>query len=132
VVDLYTTDLPMTVFCAARGHAARLVRQWLPDAGGLALELDRRSGGGSAVFPDGTGVLPGVSGRLTISCDEQDRCHLEAWNLTIDQGRLQPVRFVPGRELRLTDPDGRALFVRLVGMVGRSVLVEYRKPGAGE
>ena len=30
VVDLYTADLPMTVFCAAHGHAARLVRQWLP------------------------------------------------------------------------------------------------------
>ena len=119
----------MTVFCAARGHAARLVRKWRPDSGGLALELDRSPGGGSAVFPDGTGVLPGVSGRLTVGRDEQDRCHLEAWNLTIDQGRLQPVRFVPGRELRLTDPDGRALFVGIVGMVGRSALVEYRKPG---
>ncbi len=131
-VDLYTTDLPMTVFCAARGHAARLARKWRPDSGGLALELDRSPGGGSAVFPDGTGVLPSVSGRLTVSRDEQDRCHLEAWNLTIDQGRLQPVRFVPGRELRLTDPDGRAIIVRLVGMEGRSALVEYRKPGAEE
>ena len=131
-VNLYTTHLPMTVFCAARGQAARLVRQWLPDSGGLALDLDRRPGGGSAVFPDGSGALPGVSGRLTITRDEQDRCHLGAWNLTVDQGRLQPVRFVPGRELRLTDPDGRAIFVRLVGMEGRSALVEYRKPGAEE
>lgn len=78
-MDLYTTHLPMTVFCAARGHAARLVRQWLPDSGGLALELDRSPGGGSAVFPSGT-----------------------------------------------------ALFTRLVGMVERSALVEYRKPEAGE
>ena len=131
VVDLYTTHLPMTVFCAARGHAARLVRKWRPDSGALALELDRSPGGGSAVFPDGTGVLPSVSGRLTVSRDEQDRCHLEAWNLTIDQGRLQPVRFVPGRELRLTDASGTALFVRLLGMAGRSV-VEYRKPGTGD
>ena len=131
-VDLYTTGLPMTVFCAARRHAARLVRRWLPASGGLALELDRRPGGGSAIFPDATGALPSLSGQLTASRDEQDRGYLNAWNLTIDQGRSQPVRFVPGQELRLTDSDGWALFVRLVGMVGRSVLVEYRKPGPGE
>ena len=132
VVDLYTTDLPMTVFCAAHGHAARLVRQWFPASGGLTLELDRRPGGGSAIFPDATGALPGISGQLTTSRDEQNRSYLDAWNLTIDQGRPQPVRFVPGQELRLTDSDGWVLFVRLVGMVGRSALVEYRKPGPGE
>ena len=38
-VELYTTELPLTVFCAAPGHAACLVREWLPAAGALELEL---------------------------------------------------------------------------------------------
>ena len=46
----------------------------------------------------------------------------------IGDGRQQPVFFVPGEELRLTDSDGKALLVRIVEIVGRSALVEYRDP----
>ena len=58
-VDLYTTELPMTVFGAAPGYAACLVREWLPADGALALELSPRPRGGSVIFPEATGHLPG-------------------------------------------------------------------------
>ena len=38
----------------------------------------------------------------------------------------QPVHFVPGEDLRLTDVDGVEMIGRIVEIVGRSALVEYR------
>ncbi len=128
VLELYATELPMTVFCAAPGHAARLVRKWLPAAGSLAIELVPLPGGGSAIFPEETGHLPGLRGLLNPKRDSLDRTCLYASNIAIGQGRPQPVFFVPGEELPLTDSAGKALLVRIVEIVGRTALVEYRNP----
>ncbi len=127
-VDLYTTGLPMTVFGAAPGYAACLIREWLPAGGALALELPPRPRGGSVIFPEATGNLPGLKGRLNPIRDTLDRTCLYASNIAIGQGRPQPVHFVPGEELRLTDSDGAELLVRIVDIVGRSALLEYRVP----
>ena len=131
-VDLYTTELPMTVFGAAPGHAACLIREWLPAGGALALELPPRPRGGSVIFPEATGRLPGLKGRLNPIRDALDRTYLYASSIAIGQGRPQPVHFVPGEELRLTDSDGAELLVRIVDVVGRSALVEYRVPSAAQ
>ena len=72
-MELYTTELPMTVFGAAPGHAACLVREWLPAAGALALDLTPLTRGGSAIFPEATGHLPGLKGRLNPIRDTLDR-----------------------------------------------------------
>ncbi len=127
-VDLYTTELPMTVFGAAPGYGACLVREWLPADGALALALSPRPRGGSVIFAEATGHLPGLRGRLNPIRDTRDRTYLYASNIAIGQGRPQPVHFVPGEELRLTDPDGAERLVRIVDIVGRSALVEYRVP----
>ena len=127
-VDLYTTELPMTVFGAAPGYGAGLVREWLPADGALALALSPRPRGGSVIFAEATGHLPGLRGRLNPIRDTRDRTYLYASNIAIGQGRPQPVHFVPGEELRLTDPDGAERLVRIVDIVGRSALVEYRVP----
>ena len=93
----------MTVFGAAPGYAACLVREWLPTDGALALELSPRPRGGSVIFPEATGHLPGLKGRLNPIRDTLDRTYLYAANIAIGQGRQQPVHFVPGEELRLTE-----------------------------
>lgn len=125
-VDLYTTELPMTVFAAAPGCAACLVREWLPSGGALALELRVLPRGGSVIFPEATGHLPGLKGRLNPIRDPLDRTYLYASNIAVARGRPQPVHFVPGEELRLTDSDGAERLVRILDVAGRSVLVEYR------
>ena len=127
-LDLYTTELPMTVFGAAPGHAACLVREWLPAAGALALDLTPLPRGGSAIFPEATGSLPGLNGRLNPIRDSLDRTFLYAANISIGRGRLQPVQFVPGEELRLTDSDGAERLVCIVEILGRSALVEHWAP----
>jgi len=125
-VDLYTTQLPMTVYVAARGYAAYLERDWMPCNRALAVELETLPDGGSVIFPEAAGELPGMRGRLNPVRDPHDRMHLYASNIAIDDGKAQPVHFIPGEAMTLTDADGKHLKVRIIDIFGRSALVEYR------
>ena len=125
-VDLHTTHLPMTVFAAAPGYAAHLEREWLPSRGALTIELEALREGGSIILSEATGSLPGLKGRLNPKRDTLDRTYLYASNISINEGKQQPVHFIPGEDLRLTDAEGTELLVRIVDIVGRSALVEYR------
>ena len=124
-VDLYATHLPLTVFAAAPGHAARSRPDWTPADGALALELDALPEGGAVIFPEATGNLPGLAGRLNPVRDTHDRTYLYASNIAVNQGRAQPVPFLLGEPLRLTDAGGLELQARIVDIVGRSALLEY-------
>ena len=124
-VDLHATHLPMTVFAAAPGHAARVKRNWVPADGALVLDLDALPDGGAVIFAEATGDLPGLTGRLNPIRDTHDRTYLYASNIAVNQGRPQPVHFLLGEPLRLTDADGQELLARIVDIVGRSALVEY-------
>jgi predicted HTH transcriptional regulator len=126
-VDLHSTHLPMTVFAAADGFGAHLEDDWLPANGALTVEMQRLPDGGSVIFPEATGYLPGLSGRLNPKRDTHDRTYLYASNIAVNEGEQQPVRFMPGEDLRLTDADGKELIVRIMTIVGRSALVQYRR-----
>ena len=125
VVNLHTTVLPMTVFASAPNHAAFLERDWIPRERTLAIDLDTLLEGGSVIFEEATGTLPGLNGRLKVISDAHDRSFLYAMNVTINQGQQQPVHFFSGEEMHLTDADGTELNVRVVDIVGRSTIVEY-------
>ena len=124
--DLHTTHLPMTVFAAAPGHAAFLELEWIPSRGALAIELEALREGGSVIFSEATGGLPGLKGRLNPIRDTSDRTYLYASNIAIDGGKQQPVHFIFSEDLRLTDADGQEALVRILDIVGRSALLEYR------
>ena len=131
-LDLYTTELPVTVFGAALGYSAGLVREWLPTTGALALDLAPMPRGGSVIYAEATGHVPGLKGRLNPTRDALGRTYLYASDLSIDRGRPQPVQFVPGETLQLTDSDGAECHVCVVEIVGRSVLLEHLVPGSQE
>lgn len=125
-IDLHTTHLPMRVFAAAPGCAAHLEREWVPSRRALTMELKALQDGGSVIFPEATGYLPGLRGRLNPIRDAHDRTYLYASNIAINEGEQQPVHFIPGEDLRLTDAEGTTLLVRIVDIAGRSTLVDYR------
>ena len=126
-LDLHSVHLPMTVYVTADGCAAHVERDWIPSERSLAVELAALPSGGSAVFPEGTGHIPGLSGSLNPILDAHGRTYLYASNIAINGGRRQPAPFVPGgEELRLTDANGRELLVRIAAITGRSSLLDYR------
>ena len=125
-VDLHTTHLPMTVLVGAAGYGAHVEREWVPGQGSLAIELFPLREGGSVIFAESTGHLPVIKGRLNPILDSHQRTYLYASNIAIDQGKQQPVYFALGEDLRLTDAEGGEATVRIVEMVGRSALLEYR------
>ena len=125
-LDLYTTHLPITVYAAAPKYAASLKREWRPDRGGLLLELNPLPSGGSAIFPESTGHLPGLRGRLNPILDTSNRTYLYADNIAVEDGRQQPVTFRVGKPFRLTDAHGAEMSVTIVDIVGRSSLLEYQ------
>ena len=125
-IDLHSNHLPMVVFAAARGFAAVLEQGWIPAQRPLALELSAIPEGGSVIFKEATGHVPGLSGRLNPIRDSSDRTYLYAAHIAINGGKQQPVHFAFGEDLRLTDANGRERWVRVVGIVGRSALLEYR------
>ena len=126
LINLHAAHLPMTVFAAAPGCAAHLEYDWVPAKEGLVIEMKSLPNGGSVFFPEGQGSLPGLSGTLNANRDIYDRTSLYASNIAINAGQPQPVHCIPGDDLRLTDTNGRELFVRIVAIVGRSALLEYR------
>ena len=129
-VELHATDLPMTVFVAAGGFRAHVERDWVPAEGGLAVHLRRRPRGGAVIFPEATGQIPGLRGRLNPIRDPLDRACLYASNIAINRGEVQPVHFLFGEEMQLTDSEGAEMAVRVMAIVGRSALLEYSVPDA--
>lgn len=125
-VDLHSSHLPMTVFVAAPGVSAGQVGGWIPAEEALVIELNALNDGGSILFPDATGDVPGLDGRLNPIRDTLDRTYLYASNIAINGGQPQPAAFRLGEALQLTDAEGREAQVRIVDIVGRSALLEYR------
>ena len=123
----FHSEVPITVFCAAPAHRARVERDWRPPAP-LSIELEASANGGSIVIPERTGHLPGLTGRLNPILDNQDRMYLHATNVAIDAGRQQPVHFKLGEAMRLTDVHGAEWLVRFVEMIGNSSVLEYESP----
>ena len=123
----FHSELPITVFCAAPGHGGRVAQNWRPPQP-LSLQLDPLPMGGSVVFPQQTGHLPNLAGRLNPILDNLDRMYLYATNVSIDQGKQQPVHFKLNQPLLLTDVNGFEWMVRFIEMLGDSALLEYELP----
>ena len=64
--------------------------------------------------------------------DTRDRTYLYASNIAINQGQRQPVYFIFGEDLRLTGTNGKELLARIIAIVGKSTLLEYRPCTKGD
>ena len=130
-IELHSVYLPMTVYAASEGFSAYLQKGWRPEERKLSIQLYPLHHGGSVIFPEGTGYISGLQGRIDPILDSDGRTYLYASNIAINNGELQPVAFGYNEELHLTDSGGSTVQIRISHMVNRSVLVEYRQPESG-
>ncbi len=126
VIELHTSRLPMTVYAAASGYAAHVERNWMPGRQPLAIDLGELRDGGAVIFTEGGGRIPGLAGIFEPIRDTHDRTYAYARNLSINDGAPQPVHFLLGERLRLTDSSGAIFDVRILDVVGRSSILEYQ------
>jgi len=125
--ELYA-KLPMTVFCAAHGFAAQVVSDWRPgDGAGPSSEVQMRPApdGGSVIFPNRTGHVPGLRGRLNPIRDSLDRLYVYADNVAVNTGVPQPVHFQLDEPLDMTDAHGATVTVRFREVIGASSVLDY-------
>ena len=131
-IELHSAYRPMTVFAAAPGLAARVERGWIPATGALQLELVPLPKGGSVIFPNRTGHIPSLLGRLEPILDRHNRTYLYADNIAINGREQQPVAFELGQGLQLRDVEGTEMTVRIVEVPGPSSLIEYKERSRAE
>jgi len=124
-INLHTSKEHMKVYVAAPGKQAHCEVGWLPSEGELEVDLQLLPGGGSVIFPNGTGDIPLISGRLEPIFDNLKRTYLYAPNIAINRGEPQAVHFEFGEELHLADNTGAEALIRIVDIVGRVSLIEY-------
>ncbi len=120
----FHSELPITAFCAAPGYRGCVTHDWRPPQP-LAVALKLLPSGGSTIFTEQTGHVPGLTGRLNPILDDLDRMYLHASSVTIDEGKPQPVHFKLKQPLQLTDVNGFERIVRFIDMIGKSALLEY-------
>ena len=126
ILDLHSLHLPMTVYVAAIGFCAHLEHGWIPAERTLHVDLNTLPQGGAVIFPEAAGQIPDLAGRLNPIRDRLERTYLYADNIAINDGKTQPVTVTPGEDLLLTDAEGAEMLVRIIDIMGRSALLEYR------
>ncbi|MCY4160146.1 MAG: putative DNA binding domain-containing protein [Bacteroidetes bacterium] len=126
VFHLHTTGLPMSVFIAVPGYSAGAIHNWTPERGELSIELVPLHSGGAIILTDTYGKIPGLKGQVAPRKDNYERMYLYADNISIEEGRKQPVYFMMGKPLRLIDSFGVEASVTIIDIIGRLALIEYQ------
>lgn len=131
-VTLDNSHLPMTVYAAMPGYSAAFMQEWIPNQEGLVVELNPLIHGGSIIFLNASGHIPGLYGRLNLKRNDRDQTYLYADHISIDQGRQQPVSFRLGKPMRLTDTSGFEVMAKIIDLTDQAALIEYQKltPGS--
>ena len=79
------------------------------------------------IFEEGPSDIPGLSGRLDPILDRHGRTCLYTTDMAVNRDRTGAFPFRLNEEMHLADADGNEALVRVIEIVGRSALVEYRQ-----
>lgn len=116
--------LSMKVFAAAEGYEGVVKEGWVPADGELKLEMKEFPGGGSCIFNNEWGHIPGLSGTLFAQTNG-DKIQINTQNIAVD-GKNPPSTLVDfGQVLNLTHHDGVTMSVSIREIVGKSVLLDW-------
>ena len=125
--DLYNTELPMTVWVAHEAFKPIVRRDWVPSATPLTIELDSLPSGGSIVFEEPSGAIPGLLGTINPIHDNQDRKYVYTKNIAVNDGVQRPYYFRFGDVLNMTDSNGISMQVRILDIRGGCSILEFSR-----
>lgn len=91
------------------------------------LEMEAMPTGGSAIFEDGSGHLPGLDGRLTPIRDTHNRTYIYGKNLSFRDRPDQPASFDLDSTFTAEDADGVRMQLTVLGIIGRTSLFRYTR-----
>lgn len=122
--ELYDGTLPMTVFVAADGCEAYHKEGWIPEQGDLDVKLKELPGGGSCIFHEEWGHIPGLSGTLFVQTNG-NRIQINTRNISVDGKTPISTIIEHGQTVVLTDINGVTLLASIRAIVGQSVLLTW-------
>jgi len=121
------------VFCAHDNYRAFRKEGVTPEQP-LEIRMQKQDGTGSIVFADGSGMIPGLKGRMNpiwdtivVKGQTKDRFYLYADNISINEGKEQPVGFELNKSLKLEDADGNCFDVTIIDIIQSTSLIEFKK-----
>ena len=68
-----------------------------------------------------------MQGSLNPILDSLGRTYVYARNISVNDGQAQPVHFIYGEELKLTDSNGQQATLQIMHMAGKSALLRWRR-----
>ena len=116
-----------TLLVAHPNFAGIIVRKFSPEKDSQK-KLEHRGNVGSVIFPDSTGYIKGLKGRLNPILDTSDRNYIYADNIAVNGGQQQPVNFEIGKPLNLEDSEGSTMQITIRFAQGNTFLIEFLKP----
>ena len=123
-IYVHSTKMPITIFAASEKYSAYLKKDWIPLTN-ILIELQTSPNGGSVIFPNETGYIPELKGRLNPILDTSHRTYLYANNIAVNGGKKQPVSFKLKEKLHLQDSHGTEKNISIIEIKGQSSLIEY-------
>ncbi|MEH2291978.1 hypothetical protein [Nostoc sp.] len=116
-----------TLLVAHQNFAGIIVRNFSPNKDSEK-KLENRGNVGSVIFPNSTGYIKGLKGRLNPILDTSDRTYLYADNIAVNGGQQQPVNFQIGKPLNLEDSEASTMQITIRFAQGNTFLIEFVKP----
>ncbi|MGI9256684.1 MAG: TIR domain-containing protein [Salinispira sp.] len=92
----------------------------------IEITLKRKSGVCSQIFPNGTGYIPNINGRLNPILDASSRTYLYADNISINNNPLRPTHFKFGENISLVDNVGSTADIIIHRIIQQCIILDYK------
>lgn len=114
-----------TIFVAHEDFPACIIDAFQCDRD-CEVNLQRKTGIGSTIFPNGQGDIPGIDGWLNPKLDSSGRLYLYAQNISINDSLKQPpVDFQYGENISLVDCWSKTADICIHRIIQQCVILDY-------
>ena len=115
----------VTIYCAHQNHSA-FYQEKYDASSDLVINMKAALGKGSVII-NTTGHIDGLNGRLNPVLDTLNRMYLYADNISIENGKNQPVYFRLNEPFQVEDSKGKRFELKIIAIIAESSLIEFTR-----